>query len=107
MTIFNFKTGLAAAMLATSMTAVPAIAGEAGEVATAEVRYADLDLSTERGQNRLHLRMRSAAREVCGMDIREPGTTLPSREARECYVNKIAGFERQIASLARDTARGG
>jgi len=83
----NFlKGGLAAAIFASTLAATPALANErttdVAEVAVAAVEYSDLDLSTERGQARLHIRLRNAAQYVCGMDIRDAGTRLPRGRAR-------------------------
>lgn len=106
----NFlKGGLAAAIFASTLAATPALANErttdVAEVAVAAVEYSDLDLSTERGQARLHIRLRNAAQYVCGMDIRDAGTRLPSREARACYVEKLRSFERQVAAIVEAEER--
>lgn len=104
----NFlKSGLATAMFAGVMVATPALANDDAEIAIASVEYGDLDLSTERGQDRLHSRLRSAARYACGMDIRHTGTLIPSRHARSCYAENMRTFERQVAArIAADERRG-
>ncbi|KLI63693.1 UrcA family protein [Aurantiacibacter marinus] len=104
----NFLKGsLAAAMFASTMAAAPAFANDSDAVAMALVEYGDLDLSTERGQDRLHNRLRSAAQYACGMDIRSARSLLPSRQARECYTEKMRGFERQVTALiGTETRRG-
>lgn len=101
------KTGLAAAMIVGSMAATPAIAQDAEEPPTAIVQYSDLDLSTEEGQDALHSRLRRAARYVCGMDIRVPGSLMASSESRACYAEKLRTFEREVAVATSDTVRGG
>ncbi len=103
----NFlKGGLAAAICASALAATPVMAGAQSEVVVASVRYSDLDLSTKQGQDRLHARLRGAARDVCGMDIRNPGTTLPSGDARACYVETMQSFEREVAAVIDQERRG-
>lgn len=57
-------TGLGAAALAASALAAPAAAQD--EQTSVGVRIADLDLSNPSAAARLDLRLRNAAREVCG-----------------------------------------
>ena len=95
------SSGLAAVVMGMTLIGAPAIAGDdAGQIVVSKVRYADLDLSTERGLDTLKSRLDRAARDVCGMDIKASGTLLPSREARGCYVETRANFEREIAAAA-------
>ena len=101
------KTGLAAATLAATMTATPALAQDSEAAPTAIVEYSDLDLSTEQGQDALHSRLRRAARYVCGMDIRVPGSGLASSESRACYAEKLRTFEREVAVAIGNEARRG
>lgn len=100
------KSGFAAALIAGTIAASPALAADESETVTALVEYSDLDLSTEDGQDVLHRRLRDAAQYVCGMDIRNPGTTLPSGEARACYVETIGSFEREVATMIAAETRG-
>jgi len=97
-----------AATLSLAVIGTPALAREQrGEVAVSKVSYTDLDLSTAGGMNTLKSRLNLAAREVCGMNIKVSGSTLPTREARACYVKTRAGFAPQMAYLAgRQTRRG-
>ncbi|MDF1834772.1 MAG: UrcA family protein [Alteraurantiacibacter sp. bin_em_oilr2.035] len=99
------KSSLAAAMFASTAAATPAIAGALDEVTVATVRYSDLDLSTQSGQRQLHARLRNAAQYVCGMDIRTPGSLIPSREARACYSENLRNLERRIATLVEAERR--
>ena len=102
----NFLKGsLAAAMFAGTMAATPALANDEAAITTSMVEYGDLDLSTERGQDRLHSRLRRAARYSCGMDIRNTGTLMPSREARACYADNLRSFDRQVAALVEAETR--
>ena len=100
--------GLTVAALAMTTIGAPAMAANASDqIVVSKVRYADLDLSSERGLDTLKSRLDRAAREVCGMDIKASGTLLPSREARGCYAETRASFEREIAAAAdRSHARG-
>lgn len=98
------KSGLAAALFAGSLAATPAIAQSDAEYVEVEVQYSDLDLSTEEGQSILNARLRRAAQYACGMDIREPGSLMPTREARGCYAEKLRSFEVQVAALVEEDA---
>jgi UrcA family protein len=77
----------AAATLAAAITASPVFA----KPITPEVRvvaYADLDLSTAAGRNRLEHRIRNAVRDVCGD---ASGVDLARRQAvRDCLVETRA-----------------
>ena len=102
------RTALAAAIVSLTATAMPAAAkDDGGQVRTATVRYADLDLSTDKGIDTFRARYSAAAREVCGMDRRETGTSMATREARECYVQKRAEMEREVAVMVRTHQRQG
>lgn len=101
------KGGLAAAMLAGSMAATPALANDEAQITVAVVEYDDLDLSTEDGQDRLEARLRRAAHYVCGMDIRDAGSRFPSREARACYSEQLESFEQRMATIVDNETRRG
>ncbi|WP_271078080.1 UrcA family protein [Aurantiacibacter sp. MUD61] len=101
----SWKGGFAAAMIAAAALATPATAQDPGETVTVYVEYSDLDLSTEQGRDTLHVRLRDAAKEVCGMDIRVTGSTLPTAEARACYYEKLQSFEREFASAPMTSTR--
>jgi len=105
MKMISMKAGLAAALAAGAMIATPAVAAE-GEGATMQVRYSDLDLSTDEGQAALERRLDRAAELVCGIDRRTNGVALPSTEARACYRETIKNFEREIAAVAEQQQRG-
>ncbi|MFB0611220.1 UrcA family protein [Aurantiacibacter poecillastricola] len=104
-TITTMKAGLAAAIAASAMIATPALA--TNELPTATVRYNDLDLSTQQGQDALERRLHNAAREVCGIDPRTTGFALPTAESRKCYSETIKSFEREIALRAEQQQRRG
>jgi UrcA family protein len=88
-------------ILALSLTAAaPALAAEAP---TAEVRIADLDLSTARDQQRLATRVKSAARTLCRTGI--GGTAERARET-QCIAGALAAAKPQ-ADRAIARAEGG
>ena len=98
MTFTTTKFAIAAAVLAAGGIAAPAMAGEAPTIEkTRGVKYADLDLSTQEGQDRLRARMNAAARQVCGYSEIQVGTTFPDRHSRQCYKETREGFEREVA----------
>jgi UrcA family protein len=93
---------LAAVLAATAFT-TPAIAASD----RINIRYADLDLSTEAGQAQLERRIDKAVRDACGADETNVGTRLPSRQARACYDETKAQVREQVAqNIARDANRG-
>lgn len=73
---------------------------------TTEVRYADLDLSSDEGRAELSQRIDKAAREVCGMDDIQTGTRIPYRSKVECYANAKRQIEPQFARLIDSSNRG-
>lgn len=88
-------------ILALSLTpAAPALAADAP---TAEVRIADLDLSTARDQQRLETRVKSAARTLCHTGI--GGTAERARET-QCIADALAAAKPQ-ADRAIARAAGG
>lgn len=105
MTKNSLKAGLAAAIAAGSIFAAPVHAADQ-QAATVEVRYSDLNLSTEEGQRTLERRLNRAAEEVCGIDHRS-GAALQSNESRQCYTETVRSFDRQVAALIESEARGG
>ena len=85
----------AAAVLAAAVNISPAFAKPiAPEVRT--VSYADLDLSTAAGRNRLEQRINAAVREVCGAI---PSSDLARRHAvRDCIAETRANVRFPAAS---------
>lgn len=101
------KTAIAAAVLSTTLTALPAAAEDRDEnLKTAKVHYADLDLSTEKGRETFRSRYNAAAREICGINVRETGTNMADRHARACYAEKRAEMERTVATIIREQRQG-
>ncbi len=90
--------------LAAATLAVPAVAAD--EDATT-VRYADLDLTTEHGQEVLSRRIDAAARAMCGMDDVRTGTIMRNSKAGKCFERARASVNEQVAQLvARSKTRG-
>lgn len=92
---------LAAVLGAAAIFAAPALAET-----TVDVKYADLDLSTKAGQDKLERRIDSAARSACGMEVRT-GRLTPSTAQRQCLEQTKANVHEQVAEMiARDNNRG-
>ncbi len=62
------------------------------------VRFADLDLSTAVGQQKLERRIERAARQVCALDDVTTGTRVPSGEASACYHQTLRNVRSSVAS---------
>jgi UrcA family protein len=91
----------AAAFGAAAVFAAPAAAESVG------IQYADLDLSTKDGQEKLERRIDSAARTACGMDKVVTGRFTPSTAQRTCYRETKTSVHDQIAqAIARGNTRG-
>lgn len=100
---------LAAAGLlgAAAVFAAPALAESAGAETAVAVKYADLDLSTRAGQEKLERRIDSAARSACGMEEIRTGRFTPSTAQRQCYQQTKTSVHDQVAEMiARDNSRG-
>ena len=89
-------------ILALSLTVAGAPAF-AAEQQTAEIRIADLDLSTAQGQQRLETRMKSAARSLCSTGDR--GVSAKSLET-QC-INEVIASAKPQADRAIARAEGG
>lgn len=88
-------------IFASGLCAATAGTASANEVA---VRYAALDLSTERGQAELAHRVDAAAREACHRTPR-PGSLLTSPQSEACYDRASAEAREQVAAAIQK--RGG
>ena len=62
------------------------------------VRFADLDLATAVGQQKLERRIERAARQVCALDEVTTGTRVPSAEASACYHQALRNVRSSVAS---------
>ena len=89
-------------ILAVSLTVAGAPA-LAAEQPTAEIRIADLDLTTAHGQHRLEARVKSAARDLC--NTRDRGLSARALET-QCIADVMASAKPQ-ADRAIARAEGG
>ena len=81
--------------LATAGVAAPAFAQD--DTRSITVSYDDLNLSSERGRERLTTRVKMAVRKVCGLPGR---ATLRERVAeRECMAHATRDAETKLAAL--------
>ena len=91
----------AAALGAAAVFAAPAAAE------TVDIKYADLDLSTRAGQDKLERRIHNAARSACGMDEVRTGRVSTTTAQRQCYEQTKASVHEQVAeTIARGSSRG-
>ena len=94
MKTISMKAGLAAAMIAGTMAATPALAEKAESV---RVTYHDLNLTTPGGLAALDRRIDRAAMRVCGISRYAAHRQLPSVEARTCYRETLEKLEKEVA----------
>lgn len=98
------KNVLGALVAAAAATTLQAQAGSYSEtlvttqaVPTATVSYADLDLSTDKGQQSLHYRLNAAARQVCGStDYRITGSPGVAAANRDCQKRALEDAMSQV-----------
>jgi UrcA family protein len=90
-----------AALSGALLAAQPVIA------ASVEVRYDDLDLTTEEGRKALDQRIDRAAEEVCDASKISVGSKIRSREARECIKQAKRQIEQSLAKITGDDKAGG
>jgi UrcA family protein len=72
-----------------------------------EVRFYDLDLSTEEGLKTLDRRIDNASRDVCNANIPVTGTRIVRQAALDCVDKAKAGANRQVAALIESVAQKG
>ncbi|SBV33309.1 conserved exported protein of unknown function [uncultured Sphingopyxis sp.] len=91
----KFSLMLLAVPLATAGIAAPAFAED--DVRSVTVSYDDLNLSSERGRERLTTRVKMAVRKVCGVPGR---ATLRERAAENaCKAHAMRDAETKLAAL--------
>lgn len=95
------------ALAATALFAAPAVSAQERDTRTTGVSVADLDLSTEEGRRALDQRISNAAREVCGMNEREVGSNIASRESRRCFQDAKRQMQQHFAQRIENESRGG
>lgn len=86
---------LAAAALCTATL----FASPAAFAKDVKVSYADLDLSTVAGQQKLQTRLDSAARRACESHRTTTGTMLPDRDSRACLAQAKSKAREQMAAV--------
>lgn len=100
---------IATAMLAMSSPALADVIVKDGELANLphrEVRFADLNLDTPEGVDRLNIRISAAVRGVCGTaDVRQVREVSSVRDCREVSLQR-AFVDRDAILAARMAARG-
>jgi UrcA family protein len=97
-----------AAFIGITMFAVtaPAFAGQALETipTSREVRYGDLDLSSDHGQKRFETRIKAAVRKVCG-DVSNPAP-IEIAHIKACKVQSLAKARRDAAVVTAQYENG-
>ncbi len=78
--------------------ALPEAASANSDGQSVMVRYADLDLSTVAGQQKLERRIARAASQVCGLDEVTTGSRVPSTEASACYRQALRSVRSSVAN---------
>lgn len=89
---------LLAAGVATVFTSTVTLAADSSRVPQVTVDYSDLDLSSQKGVDRLYTRLRTAARNVCGE--RATRDLSARAEARSCYVRALGDAVRDVNHVA-------
>lgn len=94
--------------LAAALTlAGTAVAAQETDTRTTGVTYRDLDLSTAEGRAELDRRIDNAARQVCGVNERQLGSNIMTRESRTCYRSAKRELEQHFAQIIADNTRAG
>ena len=78
--------------LSLTLAAAPAIAAPLTETSRSEVRTDDLDLTSARGQQRLEMRIKTAARRICNNGI---GGVAGRAQQAECMADTLAAARPQ------------
>lgn len=84
-----------------------AFSAAAVQAETIAVPFADLNLATPQGQERLAKRVDSAARAVCGVNEARVGTRIRDKKAIACFEAAKAKAHSQFAAAAEKNAKGG
>ncbi len=99
--------GSVAATLALCALTPPTFAATPAQGHTAEVRYSDLDLKTDKGKSELNRRIEKAARAVCGLDqAPTTGSHIRPHTQSSCYKNALRQIEPQFARLVDSNGEG-
>jgi UrcA family protein len=99
-------TALTAAAIITAGAAAPALANsDNGRIyKSVTISYADLNLASEEGADRLESRIRSAARKVCGPP--ENRSVRAMSDYRQCYKTAFNGGKKAMVTLVAQAESG-
>lgn len=106
---YMFKSIISITAIGAALITAPVLAGTttSAEEKSVTIQYADLNLNSAEGQERLEQRIDAAARKVCKLNEHRTGTRIPSQNRKECFVKARKSAQSQMASVIRDTRRGG
>ena len=93
-----FKHTLVPVIALAATVGILALPDAASAGSSVTVRYADLDLSTVAGQQKLERRIARAASQVCGLDEVTTGSRVPSTEASACYRQALRSVRSSVAN---------
>lgn len=93
-------------ILAAVCTLAVPLSVQAGETASIDVGYADLDLATPEGQQRLEQRVEAAVRKVCGVNELPLARTIDPN-IRTCVRAARAKAATDVAYVVQREAKGG
>jgi UrcA family protein len=106
-TFFN-KTAATIAVIGTVLMGSNAIAADNQlEQESRTVSYADLNLASPSDQDKLHARMRMAAKSVCDLDNTRRLTASQQRAGRECFKAAMEEALANVPTHASAIARAG
>lgn len=92
----------AKSLIAASLVGLALSASQPAFASARSVGYADLDLSSSTGQAQLDARLKTAAKDVCGM-TRKDASSTEMEMARQCFAKSYADARRAKADV-RPTA---
>jgi UrcA family protein len=106
MTIATLSIAISVALPAAAESAPKATIPEAGTgIRTVSIQYVPTELSTDRGREKLHARIKQAAREVCGpAGPRDAGGLAMASRNRRCAEQAVSDAMAQINSGRLATA---
>ena len=101
----NTITFFAMSAFALAPASALALPGERSE--TVDVRFADLDLSSDAGRATLDRRIEAAARKACRVGSSQTGTRISALEAKRCVARATNQVRNQIAAVEEQQRMGG
>jgi UrcA family protein len=107
MTMYKQAIAPVLAIVATvGIFSIPNAAMAQAEKSSVSVSYADLDLTTPDGQQKLDRRIDRAARQVCAMDEVTTGTLIRSQASNVCYRLALRDVRSHVAAAASNSRSG-